>query len=965
MKTAHGFTLEKEAGIAEFKTQAQVWRHQKTGGRLLSLINDDENKVFALSFRTPPKDSTGVAHILEHSVLCGSRKYPVKEPFVELLKGSLQTFLNAFTYPDKTCYPVASANLQDFYNLVDVYLDAVFYPNLNDQVLMQEGWHYAITDPAEPLTYKGVVFNEMKGAYSSPDSLLHQYSQQSLFPDTTYGLDSGGHPEHIPGLTLDAFLNFHKTFYHPSNGYAFFYGDDDPDKRLQMLDAYYSAFEKIEPHSEIAQQKPFTAAKRIEKKYAASDATAKAMFTLNFGFDKTLDPYRTLCLHVLEHILIGLPSSPLRKALIDSGLGEDLAGVGLEDELGQMYFATGLKGIDPGNIDAAEKAIFDCLRRLADQGIENDDIEAAINSMEFYLRENNSGSYPRGLLLMLKALTTWLYGGDPLALLPFEQPLQQLKDQLAQKQPVFEDLITQNFLDNPYRTRLTLVPDTELERSREERERQHLTKVKAGLSQEQLEQMTQAVGELQKHQQTADSAEALATIPRLSLADLPTANTPIPLDVVQTKGRDVLFHDLQTNGIVYLDVGFDLGLLPDNLLPYASIFGRALLEMGTKQYDFVALTQRIAQKTGGIDPRLLILPVRDSQDSCTRFMLQGKATLDRTPELVQIMQDVLLNTNFDNPERLLQIALESKARHEQHLIPAGHRVADARLRARFSRAGHESEMVHGISALMFLRQLCQRIEKDFPSVLADLNQLRGLLLTGNAAFANCTTDATAFAKVQPEIDGLFSCLPQAQQNPAERGTTTYPEREGLTIPAQVNYVAKGANVYQAGYKYSGAIHVVSRFLSTAYLWDRVRVQGGAYGAFCNFSRLTGALGYVSYRDPNLSETLTAFDEVAGFIRDNPVPKEELEKAIIGAIGEVDTYRLPDAKGFVSMTRYLTGEDETYLQKVRAQIMATSQQDFADFAEAADAVQQQGEVVVVGAAETLSAVQPAMTVTKVL
>jgi len=484
----HGFALERELTIPELSATARIYRHAKTGGRLLSLISPDENKVFGIAFRTPPADSTGLPHILEHSVLCGSRKYPVKEPFVELIKGSLNTFLNALTFPDKTCYPVASANLQDFYNLVDVYLDAVFYPNLTENTLRQEGWHYDIETPDAPLAYKGVVFNEMKGVYSSPDSLLGEYSQRALYPDNCYGLDSGGDPERIPDLTFAQFKDFHTRLYHPANAYAFFSGDDDPDKRLELLDAYFSEFEAAkhgQVKSTVEPQPAFASPRRFVHTYAADapdepedrneaegeeiDGAAegdaaegdenapRAMCTINFGLPALVEEKNaadlSLALNVLDHILIGLPSSPLRKALVDSGLGEDVTGGGLETDLRQISFSVGLKGLRAPSAEAdsdkVEALILTTLNDLYEGGLHKDDILAAINSVEFDLRENNTGSYPRGLSLFFESLSTWLYDGDPLLLLPFEAPLQRLKARLEAGEKVFENLIRDYFFGEP------------------------------------------------------------------------------------------------------------------------------------------------------------------------------------------------------------------------------------------------------------------------------------------------------------------------------------------------------------------------------------------------------------------------------------------------------------------------------------------------------------------------------------
>ena len=518
MTAKHGFQLLKEQEIKELKTLAKVYRHSKTGAQLLSLTTDDENKVFGITFRTPPSDSTGVAHILEHSVLCGSRKYPVKEPFVELLKGSLQTFLNAFTYPDKTCYPVASQNLQDFYNLIDVYVDAVFYPRITRSIFQQEGWHFELENADDPLSYKGVVFNEMKGAYSSPDNLLSEQSLQSLFPDNAYGFDSGGDPKQIPHLTYEQFHSFHKRYYHPSNARIYFYGDDDPDERLRLINEYLKGFDSIEIDSEIRLQTPFKESTRLTRPFMVGEDAGtgpKGMVTLNWMLTETTDVETNFALHILEYILLGMPGSPLRKALIDSGLGEDIAGVGLENELRQIYFSTGLKGVDIKNADRIESLILETLSELARSGIDPKTREAALNTIEFGLRENNTGNFPRGLLLMLRSLTTWLYDSDPLGLLSFEGPLETIKSRAKSENAFFEEMIDRMFLSNPHRTTLILQPDADLREREEGNEKDRLTKARSAMVKEELEGVVDNTKELKRLQGTPDPPETLAAIPVL------------------------------------------------------------------------------------------------------------------------------------------------------------------------------------------------------------------------------------------------------------------------------------------------------------------------------------------------------------------------------------------------------------------------------------------------------------------
>ncbi|MEJ5224273.1 MAG: insulinase family protein, partial [Anaerolineales bacterium] len=583
------FTLIEERHIPEINATAKLYTHDKTGARLLSVINGDENKVFGITFRTPPRTSNGIAHIMEHSVLCGSRKYPVKEPFIELAKGSLNTFLNAFTYPDKTCYPVASQNLQDFYNLIDVYLDSVFYPIIAEHTLQQEGWHYEIEDPDAPLAFKGVVFNEMKGALSSPDDLLGELSQQSLYPDTPYGLNSGGDPAVIPDLTYAEFRDFHANYYHPSNAYIYFYGDDPEAERLRLLDAWLNEFERREVDSRLPLQPKWSEPRRVTHRYDSGDTPdAKAYITVNWLMPESTDTQTTLALSILSHILLATPASPLKKALIDSGLGEDVTG-GYQEELRQGYFSAGLKGVQPENLEKVEALIFETLQRLAAEGIDPQTVAASLNTIEFRLREQNTGRFPRGLFLMLNALAAWLYDANPLDALAFEAPLNAVKTAVAQGR-FFERLIEEHLLHNPHRTVLHLLPDPQEGKRKQEAEAARLAQARASMSEADIVELIANTQELKRRQETPDSPEALASIPALKLSDLDRNIKTIPIEIGEMHGARVLFHDLPTNGIVYLDLGFDLHRLPADLLPFIGLFGRVLLQMGTQTQDYVSLT---------------------------------------------------------------------------------------------------------------------------------------------------------------------------------------------------------------------------------------------------------------------------------------------------------------------------------------------------------------------------------------
>jgi hypothetical protein len=971
MSATEKFELIKEEEIKEINSIARLYRHKNTGARILSLSNDDENKVFGITFRTPPDDSTGVAHIMEHSVLCGSRKYPVKEPFVELVKGSLNTFLNAMTYPDKTCYPVASQNLQDFYNLVDVYLDAVFYPLLTPTTFKQEGWHYELKSADDEMTFKGVVFNEMKGAYSSPDDYLSEKSIQSLFPDNTYGVDSGGNPQHIPDLTYEQFKNFHDTYYHPSNAFIFFYGDDDPENRLEIIENYLKDFNPLAVQSEIPLHTPFSEPRKITHTYDSGETgpDAKNYLTLNWGLGETTSELSKLEFQILNHILVGTPASPLRKALIESGLGEDLAGVGAETDLRQSLFSTGLKGVADQDLAKVEPFILQTLAQIATDGIEKDAIEASINTFEFSLRENNTGSFPRGLVIMLRSLGSWLYDLDPIAPLSFEAPLVEIRRKIASGERVFENLIQQNLLNNPYRTTVILTPDPEMGNKLAEQEMSRLQKTRQEMQADELSRIVTETQELIRYQQTPDSPEALATIPMLNRSDLETKVRTIPIEIMDTPHGKIIYHDLFTNGIVYLELGFNLHALPQELLPYLSLFGRALVEMGTQKENYVQLLQRIGRKTGGIYPSLLVSSLPQQKESTAWFILRGKAMANQAADLTSILNDILSMPNFNDRERFKQMALEERSSLESGLAPAGHRFVNSRLNAKYNEAGWVTEQTGGISYLGFLRKLIKQIDTDWEGIVSKLEEIRSTLVSQDNLFLNLTLDSSNLAAVQPVLEDFLGMLPQKQTQIAHWNYEFSNDWEGFTFPTQVNFVGKAANLYELGYHENGSALVITPYLRGTWIWDRIRVQGGAYGGFCLFDRLSGMFSYLSYRDPNLENSLDVYDQTAQFLRDIDLSESELTKAIIGTIGDLDSYMLPDAKGYTSLSRYLIGVSDAERQKLRDEVLSTSQADFKVFAEFLDLAKSAGKVVVLGSAEAIQKAAPKLpqklTIEKVL
>eukprot|EP01041_Mallomonas_annulata_P007213 gene7214-14710_t len=705
------YELIQQGIIREYGANAALYKHKKSGAQVLSVIAPDENKVFGATFRTPPDDSTGIPHILEHSVLCGSRKFPVKEPFVDLMKGSLNTFLNAFTYPDRTCYPVASMNSKDFYNLIHVYLDAVFHPRAihDPQVLQQEGWHYELEDPSQPLLYKGVVYNEMKGVYSSPESLMGRATQNALFPDNTYSVDSGGDPNVIPSLTFEKFKSFHGQYYHPSNSRLYFYGDDDPTKRLELLDEYLSEFNAIPVTSQIATQPKNLNPQKLTLPFPIGpDQPPKHITTVNWLLNEApLSPVESMALVVLDHLLMGTSASVLRKTLTESGLGESVTGGGLSDELKQYTFGVGMKGVQKENVPKIEALVLSTLSKVVEDGFEEDAIRSSLNSIEFNLREFNTGSFPRGLSLMLGMMSHWIYDREPFEGVRFEEALTALKKDLADGKPVFQNLLKKLIVDNLHRVTVDMTPDQTLEAKNEEEEANRLAIAKAAMTPEQIQDVIETAKILKAAQEREDTPEARASIPTLGLDDIDRAAREIPSTQVEATagGATLLLTPVQSNGILYADIGFDFSDIAVEDLPVLSLLSRMLTESGTATLDEVALSRRIGSDTGGVsvsyqtEVKLASGRVSNPNDVITLLIVRGKATVDKLGSLFSIVEDVLLSANLGNQKRAVEILRESKARRESSVVTSGHTFGATRLAAQYSLLGYIGEVMGGVTAI--------------------------------------------------------------------------------------------------------------------------------------------------------------------------------------------------------------------------------------------------------------------------
>lgn len=961
----NNFRLTREDYVNEIGSITRLWIHNTTGTELMSVCNDDENKTFGVVFRTPPADSTGVPHILEHSVLCGSDKYPVKEPFVELIKSSLNTFLNAFTYPDKTCYPVASCNETDFYNLVDVYMDAVFHPTLTPDTLAQEGHHLEMDSLDDSVSIKGVVYNEMKGAYSSSDRVLSELSQRMLFPDTTYGVESGGHPRDIPDLTWDQFKTFYDQYYHPSNARMWFYGDDPEEKRLAKADSFLNSFERLQVSSSVALQTPWKEPKAFDFTYDAGsgpDLSKKYMATVNWLINPPVDqikPSELLTLNVLNHILLSMSASPLRKALTDSQLGEDVVGGGLETDLRQMTFSVGLKGMSEKSIPKMESLIFDVLKDVEKNGFAKGEIDASLNTIEFRLRENNTGSFPKGLALMLRSMTTWLHDADPLVPLKFEEAVTDLRARLDRNEPVFQECVSKYILSNPHRATVLLKPDPEFSKKEDEKEQQRIQQATAGFSQQDFENVVAETKRLKAQQAAHDDPADLAKIPTLTRNDLDKKIKTVSYERYDDKGVTILHHPFNTNGVVYVDMTLDMAHVPTHLLPLLSMFTGALTEMGTTKQDFVSLQQQLGAQTGGVRASPLITQMYSADGTgpaVAKMIIRGKAMVSQVPALFDLIGEILTEVDINNKERFRQLLIEERAGIESGIAGSGHSVAAGRLGAMFRPTLWADEQMGGLDFLKSVRTLIDRVDNDWDSVVADLQMVKDSVITREDMMVNITTTSSDYGSVKPALSSFLERLPEKAPGSKASWILTPQlltrQNEGLVVPSSVNYVGKAANLYDLGFKLKGGHSLASKHLGTSYLWDTVRVQGGAYGGFCRLDPKTGMFMYLSYRDPNVNATLKSYDGAADFLSKVKLSTDDMTKSVIGMIGSMDSYQLPDSKGFGSALRLLMGETDEIRQHRRDEVLGASTKDFRQLGEALQAVKEKGTVVVVGGEDAL-------------
>ncbi len=951
-KNCAAYELIKKENLKELGSAGYLLEHKKTKAKVILVENDDNNKVFTIGFRTPPKDSTGVAHIVEHTVLCGSREFPVKDPFIELVKGSLNTFLNAMTYPDKTVYPVASCNEKDFQNLMHVYLDAVFFPNIykEEKIFSQEGWHYELDSKDAPLRYNGVVFNEMKGVFSSPKQLLARNIQQSLFPDTAYGVESGGDPAVIPELAYEDYLDFHHRYYHPSNSYIYLYGDMDMEEKLNWIaENYLDQFDYLAVDSEIALQKPFSQRADSYGFYSVTgeeDVKGKAYFSYNAVCGTSLDTKLYMAMQILEYVLIQSVGAPLKQALLDAGIGSEISSM-YEESIKQPFFSLIAKNVEMSQKQEFLDTIEKTLSRLAKEGLEEKALRAAINALEFQYREADFGSYPKGLMYGLQMFDSWLYDSDkPFIHMHYQDTFDFLKKQIGTG--YFESLIQTYLLENTHTSFVSVEPKVGLTARMEQEEEEKLAAYKKSLTEEQKEELVKKTRELKAYQEEPTPPEALSCIPLLSREDIGKKALPFFNEERIMAGKPALYHNVFTSGISYLRFAFDCRDLKD-YTPYLSLLTELMGFVDTDCHNKRELSNEMLLHAGGYSLNLGVYSHTKKEEYALSLEVNTKALYQEIPYVLDLIAEILTKTHLDDEKRLREVIGELRSSNQIALQSAGHGTAVGRAMAYMSEAATVSQYAKGIAYYDFLCDLEDNFEERKEGLIEILQALAKKIFTGERIRICLTADEEGYKTAESHMAAFLGGLPEHSGLKLPKPVwkmEKLPVNEGFQTAGKVQYVARAGNYKKQGIAYSGIFKVVKTILSNDYLWNEVRVKGGAYGVMCAFNNI-GTGYFVSYRDPKLLGTNQVYEGVPGYLKRFHADEREMTKYIIGTISELDTPLTPRAKGERSYTAYMTGLTGEDVQREREEVLAADPEKIREAADMAEAVLSGNFICVLG------------------
>lgn len=954
MKDLQAYEVQKEEDLKGIKAKGYLLRHRKSGARVVYIENDDNNKVFSIGFRTPPSDSTGVPHIMEHSVLCGSRNFPAKDPFVELVKGSLNTFLNAMTYPDKTVYPVASCNDQDFQNLMHVYMDAVFYPNIyeHEEIFRQEGWSYQLDSAEDKLKYNGVVYNEMKGAFSSPEGVLDRVILNTLFPDTSYANESGGDPEVIPELTYEQFLDFHRKFYHPSNSYIYLYGDMDIEEKLHWLDQEYLGKYDREPvDSRIRFQEPFAEMQEKVIPYSiASEESEEDNTYLSYNkvVGTSLDKELYLAFQILDYALLSAPGAPLKKALTDAGIGKDIMG-SYDNGIYQPIFSVIAKNANEEQKEEFIQVIEDVLRASVKNGIDTKAIEAGINYYEFRYREADFGNYPKGLMYGFQMMDSWLYDEEkPFIHIEALDTFEFLKKQIGTG--YYEELIQKYLLDNPHGAIVIVTPEKGRTARMEAELEEKLQKYKESLTAEEVEAFVQKTQALEAYQSEPESEENLEKIPVLKREDISREIEPIINEEMTLAGVPVIFHEIETNGIGYVDVLFDMSLVEEQDLPYVGILQSVLGIIDTERYDYGTLFNEINVNTGGIGTSLElyndVTNIREKAFKAT-FEIKGKALYGKLPVAFDMMREILMESKLDDGKRIREILAMLKSRLLMKFQSSGHVTAVLRAQSYASPAAKLKDMTNGIAFYETVSYIEEHFEEEKEKLSEKLIDLSKKLFCGDNMMLSYTAAREGLEGLEEMVEKLKNSLHTRTAEEDKRCVIHCEKKnEGFKTASKVQYVAKAGNFIDQGVAYTGALQILKVIMSYDYLWQNIRVKGGAYGCMSNFNRI-GEGYFVSYRDPNLKRTLDVYDGVVDYLKNFTVSERDMTKYIIGTMSGIDQPMTPASKGERSMNLYMNKVSAEIIREERNQILDAEQDDIRALYKVAEAVLQADQMCVIG------------------
>ena len=924
------YELVEERELKDIASTGYILRHRKSGARVCVISNEDDNKVFSIGFRTPPEDETGVPHIIEHTTLCGSDKFPVKDPFIELAKGSLNTFLNAMTYPEKTLYPIASCNDRDYKNLMDVYLDAVFHPNITRyrEIFMQEGWHFELEDKDAPLTINGVVYNEMKGAYSSPDEILETAIMQALFPDNTYSRDSGGNPEHIPELTYEAYLDFYHKYYHPSNSYIYLYGNVDMVERLEWMDReYLSEYDKAQVDSWILPQKPFSEVKYVEKEYPVTeeeDCENSTYLSYSKVVGSVLDEklYQAFC--ILDYVLVSSPGAPVRKALIDAGIGEDVYG-SYEDGILQPVFSIVAKNSKKEDKDRFVRIIEETLMALVKNGLNQDALLAGINSTEFRFREADFGQFPKGLLYGLQCMESWLYDDTkPFLHLECLDTLQFLREQIGTG--YFENLIRTCLLDNPHGAVVSVIPVPGLMKQRDEAQKKMLADYKAGLSETEIEALVEQTKHLRQYQEEPSPEEDLKKIPMLTRADMKKQAEPFSNIEEKIEGIPVVCHQVETNGIDYITLMFSCRDIPQEMVPYFGILRSIIGFVNTEHYTYENLANAINIHTGGVSGGIGVYPVVTKEDeNAVMFEIRIKVLEKELAHALELSDEMIRTSDLSDTKRIGELIAQVKSRLQTSLSSNGHTAAAMRSLSGQSAYAFYQDATLGITYYRAVSEMDKQMGEDPQKVISVLQQLITQIFGTARLKVSFTGTKEAYERACPLLAEYLKRLPEGKREGAKAELTLTRKNEGFMDASQIQYVARPGNFRKHGFAYQGTLKILKMILSYEYLWLNVRVKGGAYGCMNSFLR-TGDGYFVSYRDPNLAATNEIYEKIPEYVADFDADERDMTKYIIGTFGALDTPLTPESRGSRSMAAYL--EELTYeeIQQERNDILSAQPED---------------------------------------